>query len=132
MEMVVLIMKTISVLIVDDLLFMRTAIREIIEANGMTTAGEAENGIMAVQFYREIKPDVVLMDITMPVMDGIKALERIMKIDSGAKIIMCSALGQSRYIIKSIQLGAKDFIVKPFKAERIVSAITKVLDADEQ
>lgn len=132
MEMVVLIMGKISVLIVDDLLFMRTAIREILEANGITAAGEAENGFRAVQLYRELKPDVVLMDITMPVMNGIKALDRIMKIDSSAKVIMCSALGQNRYIIKSIQLGAKDFIVKPFKAERIVSAIKKVLDIDVQ
>ena len=130
MEMVVLIMRKISVLIVDDLAFMRTAIKEILEANGMTAAGEAENGMKAVQLYRETKPDVVLMDITMPVMNGIKALDRIMKIDSGAKVIMCSALGQNRYIIKSIQFGARDFIVKPFKAERIVSAIKKVLNID--
>ena len=130
MEMVILIMKNISVLIVDDLLFMRTAIKNILENNGITVAGEAENGLMAVQLYKIKKPDIVLMDITMPVMNGIKALDRIMQLDRQANVIMCSALGQSRYIIKSIQLGAKDFVIKPFKAERILSSIKKVLDID--
>ena len=130
MEMVILIMKNISVLIVDDLLFMRTAIKDILENNGITVAGEAENGLRAVQLYKIKKPDIVLMDITMPVMNGIKALDRIMQLDRQANVIMCSALGQSRYIIKSIQLGAKDFVIKPFKAERILSSIKKVLDID--
>ena len=130
MEMVILIMKDISVLIVDDLLFMRTAIKNILENNGITVAGEAENGLRAVQLYKIKKPDIVLMDITMPVMNGIKALDRIMQLDRQANVIMCSALGQSRYIIKSIQLGAKDFVIKPFKAERILSSIKKVLDID--
>lgn len=130
MEMVILIMKNISVLIVDDLLFMRTAIKNILENNGITVAGEAENGLKAVQLYKIKKPDIVLMDITMPVMNGIKALDRIMQLDRQANVIMCSALGQSRYIIKSIQLGAKDFVIKPFKAERILSSIKKVLDID--
>jgi len=130
MEMVILIMKNISVLIVDDLLFMRTAIKNILENNGITVAGEAENGLRAVQLYKIKKPDIVLMDITMPVMNGIKALDRIMQLDRQANVIMCSALGQSRYIIKSIQLGAKDFVIKPFKAERILSSIKKVLDID--
>ncbi len=130
MEMVILIMKKISVLIVDDLLFMRTAIKEILVHNGMTIAGEAENGLRAVQLYKTNKPDIVLMDITMPVMNGIKALNRIMQLDRQANVIMCSALGQSRYIIESIRLGAKDFVIKPFKAERILSSIKKVLDID--
>ncbi len=130
MEMVILIMKDISVLIVDDLSFMRTAIKNILENNGITVAGEAENGLRAVQLYKIKKPDIVLMDITMPVMNGIKALDRIMQLDRQANVIMCSALGQSRYIIKSIQLGAKDFVIKPFKAERILSSIKKVLDID--
>lgn len=130
MEMVVLNMKKISVLIVDDLLFMRTAIKEILVNNGMAIAGEAENGLRAVQLYKTKKPDIVLMDITMPVMNGIKALDKIMQLDRQANVIMCSALGQSRYIIESIRLGAKDFVIKPFKAERILSSIKKVLDID--
>lgn len=124
-------MKEITVLLVDDLLFMRTAMRDIIERAGMTVAGEAANGLQAVKMYTEKKPDAVLMDITMPVMDGIESLARIIKYDSSAKVIMCSALGQNKYIIRSIQLGARDFIVKPFKPERIISSITKAIGIDE-
>ncbi len=123
-------MKKISVLIVDDLSFMRLAMREMLEAGGMEVSAEAENGLKAVQLYKADKPDIVLMDITMPVMDGIKALDRIIRYDPDANVIMCSALGQNKYIIKSIQLGAKDFIIKPFKPERILSSITKVLGID--
>ncbi len=124
-------MKEITVLLVDDLLFMRTAMRDIIESAGMTVAGEAADGLQAVKMYTEKKPDAVLMDITMPVMDGIESLARIIKYDSSAKVIMCSALGQNKYIIRSIQLGARDFIVKPFKPERIISSITKAIEIDE-
>ena len=125
-------MRKISVLLVDDLSFMRSAMRSIITGGGMEVAGEAENGLEAVKLYRLRKPDVVLMDITMPVMNGISALDRIMKIDPGARVIMCSALGQNKYIIKSIQLGAKDFVVKPFTPERIISSISKVMGTDEK
>ncbi len=125
-------MRKIKVLIVDDLLFMRTAMRRIIENGGMIVSGEAENGARAITLYSESKPDVVLMDITMPVMDGIQALRRIISLYPEARIIMCSALGQNKYIIKSIQFGASDFIVKPFKPERIISSISKVLKIDEK
>ena len=116
---------SIRVLIVDDLSFMRNAIREIVEASGMHVSAEAENGEEGVQRYRETHPDVVLMDITMPVVDGIESLRRIMHLDSAARVVMCSALGQQEYIIRAIQFGARDFIVKPFRPERIISAVRK-------
>lgn len=116
------------VLIVDDLAFIKLIIRDTLEKTGFEVVGEASNGIEAIELYKRFKPDVVLMDITMPRMDGIQALQEIMKADSSAKVIMCSALGQQKLIIQSIQLGAKDFIVKPFKPERIVGAIKKALN----
>ena len=116
------------VLIVDDLAFIKLIIKDTLEKTGFEVAGEASNGIEAVEQYKRLKPDIVLMDITMPRMDGIQALQEIMKFDSAEKVIMCSALGQQKLIIQSIQLGAKDFIVKPFKPERIVGAIKKALN----
>lgn len=119
---------SIKVLIVDDLAFIKLIIRDILEKRGLEVAGEASNGLEAVEMYIKLKPDVVLMDITMPRMDGIQSLSKIMSIDPNAKVIMCSALGQQKLIIQSIKLGAKDFIVKPFKAERIIGAIKKTLN----
>lgn len=116
-----------KVLIVDDLVFMRTAIRDILEKNGYTVVGEASNGREGVKLYLEKRPDAVLLDITMPVMDGIQALRHIRHRDPKAKVIMCSAMGQQEYIIKAIQLGAKDFIIKPFVPERITGSLKKVL-----
>jgi two-component system, chemotaxis family, chemotaxis protein CheY len=95
--------------------------------NGYNVAGEAENGLKAVEKFKEVNPDLVLMDITMPEMDGIQALKEIKKIDGGAKVIMCSAMGQQAMVIESIQAGAKDFIVKPFQAERVIEAVKKVV-----
>lgn len=117
-----------KVLIVDDLAFIKLIIRDILEKRGIEVIGEASNGIEAVELYMRLKPDVVLMDITMPRMDGIQALSKIISIDSQAKVIMCSALGQQKLIIQAIKLGAKDFIVKPFKADRIIGAIKKTLN----
>ena len=125
-------MNKITIFLVDDLKFMRTALRNIIETAGMTVAGEASDGLQAVTLYTEKKPDVVLMDITMPVMNGIESLAKIMKLDPSAKVIMCSAIGQNKYIIQSIQLGARDFIIKPFKPERILSSILKVMGRNEE
>ena len=115
------------ILIVDDAAFMRMMLKDIITKNGYEVAGEAENGLKAVELYKELKPDLVMMDITMPEMDGIQAVREIKKIDPQAKIIMCSAMGQQAMVIESIQAGARDFIVKPFQAERIVEAIKKGL-----
>ncbi len=116
------------ILIVDDLAFIKLIIKDTLEKKGFEVVGEAANGIEAVEMYSKLKPDVVLMDITMPRMDGIQALSKIMDLDKNAKVIMCSALGQQRLIIQAIQLGAKDFIVKPFKPERIIGAIKKALN----
>lgn len=116
-----------NILVCDDAAFMRMMIKDILTKNGYNVAGEAENGAKAVEKYNELKPDLVLMDITMPEMDGIAALKEIKKIDAGAKVIMCSAMGQQAMVIESIQAGAKDFIVKPFQAERVLEAVKKVV-----
>ncbi|MBC7345084.1 MAG: response regulator [Clostridia bacterium] len=116
-----------SVLIVDDAAFMRMMIKDILVRNGYEVAGEAENGIMAVEMYKELKPDVVTMDITMPEMDGITAVREIKKQDPQARIIMCSAMGQQLMVMEAIQAGARDFVVKPFQQERVLQALRKVL-----
>lgn len=106
---------------------MRMMIKDILTKNGYTVAGEAENGAKAVEKYTELKPDLVLMDITMPEMDGIQALKKIRELDPKASVIMCSAMGQQAMVIESIQSGAKDFIVKPFQADRVLEAVRKVV-----
>ena len=114
-----------KVLICDDAAFMRMMIKDILTKNGYEVAGEAENGKKAVEKYNETKPDLVLMDITMPEMDGIQALKAIKGADPSASVIMCSAMGQQAMVIEAIQSGAKDFIVKPFQAERVLEAVKK-------
>ncbi|NMA68389.1 MAG: response regulator [Desulfitobacterium sp.] len=116
-----------SVLIVDDAAFMRMMVKDILTKNGFDVVGEAENGAIAVDKYSELKPDLVIMDITMPEMDGLQAVREIRKQDPQANIIMCSAMGQQAMVIDAIQSGAKDFIVKPFQAERVVEAVNKAL-----
>ncbi|WP_440601625.1 response regulator [Bacillus safensis] len=116
-----------KVLIVDDAAFMRMMIKDILVKNGFDVVGEAENGAQAVEKYKETSPDLVTMDITMPEMDGITALKEIKQFDASAKIIMCSAMGQQSMVIDAIQAGAKDFIVKPFQADRVLEAINKTL-----
>lgn len=116
-----------GILIVDDAAFMRMMIKDVLSKNGFTICGEAENGAKAIEKYKELNPDLVIMDITMPEVDGIQAVKEIKKINSAAKIIMCSAMGQQAMVIEAIQAGAKDFIVKPFQAERIIEAVKKVL-----
>ena len=116
-----------KVMICDDAAFMRMMIKDILSKNGYEIAAEAENGQKAVDKYPEVKPDLVLMDITMPEMDGIQALKKIKEIDAGANVIMCSAMGQQAMVIEAIQSGAKDFIVKPFQPERVLEAVKKVL-----
>lgn len=116
-----------KILIVDDAAFMRMMIKDILGKNGYEVVGEAQDGSVAVEKYKELKPDLVTMDITMPEMDGIAALKEIKKFDSNAKVIMCSAMGQQAMVIDAIQAGAKDFIVKPFQADRVIEAIKKTL-----
>ena len=118
-------MKKVRVLIIDDLAFMRAAIRTVLEEAGMEIAGEAENGKEGIILYMQTKPDIVLLDIVMPVMDGITTLQRLIRDDPSARIVMCSALGEQELIVRAIQLGARDFVVKPFQPKRIVSAIQK-------
>ena len=116
-----------NILICDDAAFMRMMIKDILTKNGYNVVGEAENGLKAVEKYSETKPDLVLMDITMPEMDGIQAVKKIKEQDPGATVIMCSAMGQQAMVIESIQSGAKDFIVKPFQADRVLEAVQKVV-----
>lgn len=116
-----------NILICDDAAFMRMMIKDILTKNGYNIVGEAENGQKAVERYTELKPDLVLMDITMPEMDGIAALKKIKELDAGASVIMCSAMGQQAMVIESIQSGAKDFIVKPFQPDRVLEAVQKVV-----
>ena len=117
-----------SILICDDAAFMRMMIKDILVKNGYNIAGEAENGVKAVEKYQETKPDLVLMDITMPEMDGIQALKGIKAIDPSANVIMCSAMGQQAMVIESIQSGARDFIVKPFQPDRVIEAVKKAVE----
>ncbi len=116
-----------KVLIVDDAAFMRMMLRDILEKNGFEIVGEASNGIKAVELYKKEKPEVVTMDITMPDMDGIEAVKQIKAFDPNSKIIMCSAMGQQSMVMDAIRAGARDFIVKPFQADRVIEAITKVI-----
>jgi len=115
------------VMIVDDAAFMRMMIKDILSKNGFDIVAEAADGVQAVEKYKESSPDLVTMDITMPEMDGIAALKEIKKINPSAKVIMCSAMGQQAMVIDAIQAGAKDFIVKPFQADRVLEAINKTL-----
>ena len=116
-----------NILIVDDAAFMRMMIKDILTKNGCNVIGEAENGAKAFEKYNELKPDLVLMDITMPEVDGIAALKKIKGADPNALIIMCSAMGQQAMVIEAIQGGAKDFIVKPFQPDRVLEAVKKVI-----
>ncbi|MGI6413536.1 MAG: response regulator [Syntrophomonadaceae bacterium] len=116
-----------SVLIVDDAAFMRMMIKNILNKNGYSVVGEAENGVVAVEMYRRLRPDFVTMDITMPEKDGIMALKEIMSIDPKAKVIMCSAMGQQILVMEAIQAGARDFIAKPFQPERVLQALQKAV-----
>ncbi|WP_018132550.1 response regulator [Effusibacillus pohliae] len=115
------------ILIVDDAAFMRMMIKEILTKNGYEVVGEAQDGKEAVVKYKELNPDLVTLDITMPEMDGIAALKQIRQHDPNAKVIMCSAMGQQAMVIDAIQAGAKDFIVKPFQADRVLEAIKKIV-----
>jgi two-component system, chemotaxis family, chemotaxis protein CheY len=117
-----------SILIVDDAAFMRMMIKDILSKNGYQVVGEAADGAQAIEKYKECVPDLVTMDITMPEMDGITALKEIKKINPNVKVIMCSAMGQQAMVIDAIQAGARDFIVKPFQADRVLEAIAKTLD----
>ncbi|WP_027408811.1 response regulator [Anoxybacteroides tepidamans] len=116
-----------KVLIVDDAKFMRVTLSNILKKANYEIVGEAENGEEAIELYRELKPDIVTLDITMPVMNGIEAAKIIKQIDPKAKIIMCSALGQQKMVVEALEAGAIDFIIKPFEESRVMEAIARVL-----
>ena len=115
-----------KVLVVDDAAFMRIKLKDILEKNNYEVVGEAENGIVAIEKYKELSPDIVTMDITMPEMGGGEALKEIKAFDPNAKILMCSAMGQQSMVMDAIRAGAVDFIVKPFDTERVIHALDKV------
>lgn len=115
------------VLIVDDAIFMRMKLKDILEKGGFEVVAEAQNGLEAIDKYKSEMPDIVTLDITMPEMDGITALKKIKSIDPGAKVIMCSAMGQQSMVMDAIQAGASDFIVKPFETERVLQSLNKTI-----
>lgn len=116
-----------KVLICDDTAFMRKMLSDILVEKGFEVIGEAENGKVAIEKYNVLKPDVTLMDITMPELDGLQALNGIMKINPSAKVVMCSAMGQEGIVVEAIKGGAKDFIVKPFERSRVIEALERVI-----
>ncbi|MDQ3557540.1 MAG: response regulator [Gemmatimonadota bacterium] len=116
-----------TVLICDDAIFMRTMIGDILKQAGFDVVGEAETGTQAVEKYRELKPDLVTMDIVMPDMGGIDAVREIVREDPGAKVLMCSAMGQQALVVEAIQAGARDFVVKPFQPSRVLEAVQRVI-----
>ncbi len=118
-----------KVLITDDTLFMRVTLKGILGSNGFSEIIEATNGEEAVQQYQQHRPDVVLMDITMPVMDGIAATRKIREFDPNAKIIMCTALGQKEMVLQAVEAGARDFIVKPFQTDRVIETVRRLAEA---
>ena len=115
-----------KILIVDDAEFLRVRLTKMLDTDGFQVF-QAENGLKAVELYKEIHPDIVLMDVTMPEMDGLTALKTIVGFDSKAKVIMLTALGQESVVLEAVKSGARDFIVKPFEHDRVMKAITKLL-----
>lgn len=115
-----------SVLIIDDASFMRTALKTILEKNHFEIAGDAPNGAIGVQKYKELRPDIVTLDITMPVMDGIQALKEIKKFDPKARVVMITAMDTEFYVKEAVMNGAKGFIVKPFREDIVITTLNKV------
>ena len=116
-----------TVLICDDAIFMRSMLGDILRQAGFSVIGEASTGAQAVERYRELKPDLVTMDIVMPDMTGIEAVREIVQEFPEAKVLMCSAMGQQALVIEAIQAGARDFVVKPFQPSRVLEAVQRVL-----
>ena len=115
------------VLVVDDAAFMRKMVSDALTKGGHQVVGEAGNGVEAVAQYQALKPEVTTLDITMPEKDGLAALKEIIALDPGARIVMCSALGQESKVLESIKAGALDFVVKPFQPDRVIEAVGKAL-----
>ena len=115
------------VLVVDDAAFMRKMVSDALAKGGHEVIGQAGNGVEALEQFRELRPDLMTLDITMPKKDGLATLKDLMELDPSAKVIMCSALGQESKVLESIKLGAKDFVVKPFQPDRVIDAVAKAL-----
>ncbi len=116
-----------KIMLVDDAAFMRMMVKKALTANGYSNFVEAQDGTEAVQKYEEEKPDIVIMDITMPNMDGLQALKKIRELDPNAKVVMCTAMGQESMVVDAIKSGARDFIVKPFDEQRVVQTVNGIL-----
>ena len=119
------------ILIVDDAKLMRVKLATLLERADHEIVGKAENGLEAIELYKKTQPDLVTMDITMPVMNGIEAIQTIMEFDRQAKIIVCSAMGQQKVVVEAIELGAKDFIVKPFNENNVLETVNQVLGSHD-
>lgn len=115
-----------KIMLVDDAAFMRMMVKNTLMKSGYDNFVEAQDGAEAVKKYDEENPDMVIMDITMPNMDGLQALKKIKEGDASAKVVMCTAMGQESMVVDAIKSGAKDFIVKPFNAERIVQTVNSI------
>ena len=115
------------VLVVDDAAFMRKMVSDALAKGGHEVVGEASNGLEAIERYQELRPEVTTLDITMPEKDGLAALKDIMALDPTARVVMCSALGQESKVLEAVKSGAKDFVVKPFQADRVIDAVGKAL-----
>ena len=118
-----------KILVVDDAQFMRMMLKNILSGAGYDIVGEGENGVQAIEKYKDLKPDLVVMDMIMPEMGGIDAVREIVKLDPGARVLMCSAMGQQALVVEAIQVGARDFIVKPFQPAGVLEAVAKALQA---
>ncbi len=121
-------MENLSFLVVDDAIFMRTILKKMLEEAGYNVVGEAGNGNQAIEMAQRLQPDIITLDITMPEMDGIKAIEQILQVSPNSKIIMCSAMGHQSKVVEAVKAGAKDFIVKPFEKNRVLQAINNVIN----
>ena len=120
-----------KILVVDDAKFLRVTLGSIMKNAAHDVVGEAENGEEAIQQFKELKPDLITMDITMPIMNGIDAIKEIIRLDDTVKIVVCSAVGQKKVVVEAIEAGAKDFIVKPFNESHVLDTINRVLERTE-
>lgn len=121
-------MDNVTFLVVDDAIFMRTVLKKMLTEAGFNVIGEAGNGLQAIEMAEQLKPDIITLDITMPEMDGIEAIEKILEVSPDTRIIMCSAMGQHSKVVEAIKRGARDFVVKPFEKTRVLQAIYNVMN----
>ncbi len=121
-------MEDLKFLVVDDAIFMRGVLKKMLTESDFEVVGEAGNGLQAIEMAQQLQPDIITLDITMPEMDGIQAIEKILEVSPNSKIIMCSAMGQQSKVIEAIKCGAKDFVVKPFEKTRVLQAIYNVMN----